>query len=119
MATLYRCVSCKGDFPFEQVKYSPDGKKRILCQSCLNKTVREEASRKASVARRSTLPSHIFSESGASRMICIKCRYSFSLKKASRLKPLCPYCGSNQVMVNNQTAGKILDEVSRSNYREV
>ena len=51
--------------------------------------------------------------SDATKLICVDCRYNFSLKKTSRIPMTCPYCGGNRIMRNELNAEKLVDEISQ------
>ena len=99
----YLCSVCKNKFAFKDVKYSKDGKE-LVCKGCYQK-ISEKKEKKQEVKGSAI-------EEKAIKLICVKCRYKFSYKKGSRVKLICPYCGSNKLMRDDTTADKIIQEVS-------
>ena len=103
----YVCARCKGEFEFEDLRYSNDGKK-IFCVDCYNQIskIDEHENKKIEIAQKNTTPESI-------KLICTNCRYKFSLKKQSRIRVMCPYCGGNKLMRDEITASKLIEEVSQ------
>lgn len=102
----YMCGECKGKFNFEDIKYGMDGK-RIICKDCYIKAGKDHKNQEA----KTVLPN----ESDSVKLICVDCRYKFSLRKKSRFSLICPYCSSRNLMKDDITADKLIEEVSQTN----
>jgi len=50
-------------------------------------------------------------EQSFTKWICGKCRYKFTHKSQSKAALRCPYCGGENLVEDNFTAKKLLDEV--------
>lgn len=99
----YRCTICKFDYPFEEIRYSEDGKK-LLCTGC-SKVFKNKVP-KAEIKA-------VEKESDDSvKVICMDCRYNFRLKKA-QAKKICPYCGKSRLMKQEGSAQRLIDDVSK------
>lgn len=103
-STLYMCSTCKGKFEFENIRYSNDGQ-RIVCKDCYNRVGKDQKKETKVVPQKERLPDSI-------KLVCMNCRYKFSLKRKSAIRVICPYCGGNQLMKDDITADKLLQEVS-------
>ena len=102
---VYICNVCNKKFPFEDIRYSIDGK-RILCIDCHNKIMeKNERKREVSSAAKEL--------SNSVKLICLDCKYHFSIRKGSKVKLRCPYCGNNRLAKDNLTAEKLIEEVSK------
>ena len=110
--SLYKCQTCKSEFDFKNIRYGPDGK-TIFCVGCFCKLRNKEAE-KTNIRQ-----SQITDNSEKIKVICIDCRYKFSLTKGSRIKPLCPYCGKGNLMKDGTTAEKLVEEASKLTDREL
>ncbi len=107
----YTCAICRLDFKFDDVRYSPDGK-RLVCKSChakMNKNKKEfESMGHVSpelYARKMPKPNTI-------EVMCTHCNYKFFYRKD--FKPICPYCGRTSLQKYEElTADRIIDEVGR------
>lgn len=109
----YTCAICKLEFQFEGLKYSKNGK-RIICLNCYdritkadNLAVKTESEKK----KKDKIQQPAASESIG--VICMDCNYKFSLKKPSKIKLMCPYCGKNRLVRDNTTADEMIKEVSQ------
>ena len=101
----YSCTICKREFQYKDIRYSHDGKK-IVCISCYSQ-LKDDAPKKTEIKIETpALPETV-------RIICRDCRYKFSLKKAPRTNVICPYCGGNNLMKDEITADKLLEEASQ------
>ena len=78
-----RCARCNKDFPFDQVRYLPDGK-RMGCVTCLGAVQHEE---KVQREREGTM--HDYQ--------CLQCRYQFA-RNALRAPRCCPSCASPKLV---------------------
>jgi len=130
-STLYLCAHCRGDFPFEKIRYANDGK-RILCIDCYNNLARSsqllkenmqkgKIEAKGSIAKGSIIAEEKpnpsirqeivkgIAKDDKVRLICVDCRYKFSFNKGSRIKTLCPYCNSSNLMNDNITTEKLIE----------
>ncbi len=105
-STLYMCSACKGKLEFENVRYSNDGK-RIVCKDCYSRVGKSQKKETKVMPQKDSLPDSI-------KLICIKCRYKFSLKRKPEIRVICPYCGGNQLMKDDITADKLIKEVSQN-----
>lgn len=105
-AQEYMCHTCKGKFNFESIRYSADGAK-IVCKNCYSKTS-QTPKKEDHLTVESNVPEAV-------KIICIKCRYKFTYKKNSRMSLMCPYCGGDNLMKDEITADKLIEEISQSN----
>ena len=103
----YICDICKGEFKFEDIKYGKDGKK-VLCKSCYTKNLKPD--KKDEKSANQADPDKV-------KVICMGCRYKFSLKKKTTTNPTCPYCGKSNLMIDNTTAEKLIEDVSSNSSR--
>lgn len=104
----YMCGECKGKFDFEDIKYGMDGK-RIICKDCYIKAGKDSKNKETkTVSPNGGMPDSV-------KLICVDCRYKFSLRKKSRFNLICPYCGSKNLMKDDITADKLIEEVSQTN----
>lgn len=104
----YICDGCKGKFRFKEIRYSSDGK-RVVCKDCYSKGAMKNQKKKETSE---VLPNKNISDSV--KLICMNCRYKFSLRKKSRFSLICPYCGGKQLMKDDITADKLIEEVSQA-----
>ncbi|MBI2135366.1 hypothetical protein HYU09_05215 [Candidatus Woesearchaeota archaeon] len=112
----YMCEICKFSFGFDNMAYSSDGKK-LICKNCYNiiakrndKPTLEESRIKSSVALQLPLsvPDRV-------NMMCVDCKYKFSLKTGSRIAAVCPYCSKGRLAKYDElTADNLINEVSNS-----
>ena len=104
-ASLYFCTQCRGKFPFSQIRYGNDGK--VLCSLCSGKAAKEKKQ-------------EIIIESEAQesvKLICTHCRYKFAWKNGSRIALSCPYCGRTNLIRDDLTAEKLVEEASSREER--
>ena len=47
------------------------------------------------------------------KIVCLDCKYHFSIRKGSKVRLRCPYCGNNRLAKDDLTAEKLIDEISR------
>jgi len=111
-SSQYTCCICKGNFPFDGIRYGPDGKK-IVCIGCFNKVAMKQGAKNLQPAKQKEEVSAIPEKTKTINYICVSCRYKFSLKPDSRIPLRCPYCSKEDIMVDNSTADKLLEEASR------
>lgn len=83
-----------------------DGK-RILCVDCHNKVMESKEKRKEDSL------SAVKEPSDSVKLVCLDCEYHFSVKKASKVRLRCPYCGNNRLAKDDMTAERIIEEVSK------
>ncbi|MBU0628662.1 MAG: hypothetical protein KKC75_05700 [Nanoarchaeota archaeon] len=101
----YICNVCNKRFPFENIRYSIDGK-RILCIVCHNKVMeKQEKKKQAYSAAKEPLDSI--------KLVCLDCKYHFSIRKGSKVKLRCPYCSNSNLSKDDLTAEKLIEEVSK------
>jgi len=86
MEAEYICTRCKSRVPFNQVRY--DRNQKLVCFSCLG--ILEKEHKKEDQLRAADF--------AKIHLICMKCRYKFSITKGSRQKVQCPYCNGTQLM---------------------
>ena len=114
---LYRCAHCTGEFQFGNIRYTNDGK-RIVCLDCYNRLTKSSQITKKEYKKtgKTEIASEIASDIAADsiKLICVNCRYKFSLKKATRAAIMCPYCGGNSLMRDDISADKLIDELSQN-----
>lgn len=101
----YMCSECKGKFDFEDIKYGMDGK-RIICKDCYIKAGKDYKNKEIKTVLLSDASDYV-------KLICVDCRYKFSLRKKSRFNLICPYCSSRNLMKDDITADKLIEEVSQ------
>lgn len=122
--TIYECVKCKGKFELKDIRYNTD--KKIVCLNCLS-NIKDNKSKKAEEVKEEIRPElkivnkpykttvvadipDITDGTDKIKLICADCRYNFSVKKGVRYKLVCPYCGSNRAVLNNNSADKLIKE---------
>lgn len=103
---VYICNVCGKKFPFENIRYSIDGK-RILCIGCHNKVMESKEKKRAVKFSAAKEPSDSI------KIVCLDCKYHFSIRKGSKVRLRCPYCGNNRLAKDNLTAEKLIEEVSK------
>lgn len=111
---LYMCDQCKGKFDFGSIRYTSDGKK-LVCLGChdqLKKAAQATEAKNPEIAEAAEPVSDIV------KVICVKCRYKFSLKRQSRARFMCPYCSGNNIIRDDTTAERLLEEVSEELSRD-
>ena len=111
----YMCEICKFSFGFDSMTYSTDGKK-LICKDCYNIIAKRndkptlgenKAQSPAASQLSSATPDRI-------NVMCVDCEYKFSLRKESRITPICPYCSKNRLAKYDElTADNLLNQVSR------
>jgi DNA-directed RNA polymerase subunit RPC12/RpoP len=99
--STYLCTACKKSFPFEKITYASDG--NIVCRDCSGKIAPSSAKKQGAKP--------ISSE--PVKLICMKCHYKFSFKKGSNKSLRCPYCSSGDLMKDESTADKIIEDVTK------
>ena len=101
----YKCSYCNKEFDFRDVKYGEDGK-RLFCEKCLGFHKKELEEKKKGFRAES-------GEFEKVQVICIDCRYKFSI---SRKKPSlrCPYCNRSNIMKDDTTADELISEVTKN-----
>lgn len=107
----YVCSLCRLELSFDEVRYSPDGK-RLVCNSCYSKMQRNmqehEAMGFAPIMRREHHPEGI-------DVMCTSCNYRFLYRKD--LKPICPYCGNSSLKkYEEMTAQRILNDATKGDF---
>ncbi|MBI2549440.1 hypothetical protein HYW21_08910 [Candidatus Woesearchaeota archaeon] len=117
MENLFKCTSCKAEFPFERMRYTNTN--RLVCMTCYTATTPsmgkrttpslQPSSQIKSVAKPS--PSKPIIPPPATRYRCWQCQYKFTIKKGSRVKQTCPYCGSTRVS-EDITSSQVLKDVA-------
>jgi len=107
------CSICKLNFEFSNIRYSNDGK-TIVCRECYVKFTKAD-NKTAKVRNEKTGHATLqLSDADRIRVMCVDCRYKFSIKKEPRTAPICPYCGKNRLTkYEDLTADKILNDASR------
>lgn len=116
-SSTYACNVCKHKVGFENIRYGYDGKS-MVCTDCYNKVTKDQKNKKYEP---SSLREKIkrdkggqpTNNSGIIKVICVDCRYKFSLNRNSRVNQICPYCSGSNLTSDNTTADKIVDEVSK------
>ena len=102
---LYACIMCKKEFGFDDIRYTND--KQIICIDCYKHFGKKQ---QASNVESSAFPEKT---SNIIKVICMDCRYKFSLKKKEKRDSVrCPYCSGKSLMKDETTADKLLNEVS-------
>ena len=105
----YVCSLCRLELSFNEVRYSPDGK-RLVCNSCYSKMQKNKQEHEASTRFGSVMGK--VPNAGAIDVMCTSCNYRFLYRKD--LKPICPYCGNSSLRKYEElTAEKIIDEVGK------
>lgn len=116
-SSKYMCGICKFNFGFDNMTYSSDGKK-LICKDCYNIIAKRNdkpalSENKAQSQTASQLPSM----QDSINVMCLDCKYKFSLKTGSRIAPICPYCSRNKLTKYDElTADNLLNEVSRDKH---
>lgn len=105
-SSFYICTACKEKFQFEDIRYSSDGK-RILCTNCYDKIMKEQ--------KREEGLQNVKAISDSVKLICNDCGYRFSIKRGSHIRLICPYCSGNQIIKDDITAEKLIQEISQAN----
>ncbi len=85
---LYKCKRCKREFNFNNIKYDKDG--TLICVECLEKKKKLE---KKEVALEKLV------EHKTINLICMNCRFKFSVRKGSPKALKCPYCSKTKLMI--------------------
>lgn len=106
---LYECSICKDKFKFGKMRYSNNGR-RLLCLDCYKRALKKENEKMVKLVTEPKI--NKFGE--AVKVICIDCRYKFSIRKGSKVNLKCPYCGKDKLMKDETTAEKLIDEVSKN-----
>ena len=102
---LYPCKRCKNTVPFKDVHYGNNGKD-LLCPSCYTLTVKKQLVTEKPVSQKSS-SGRVLKE----KFICVKCRYHFTHgSEGAALR--CPFCGHPEVLKDDFTAEKLLDEAT-------
>ena len=85
---LYMCSRCRKEFNFNNIKYNEDG--ALVCLDCLK--IKKPEGKK-------NLRKEHGSEAETVDLICVSCRYKFSVKKGSAKSVKCPYCAKTNLML--------------------
>ncbi|MBI2651122.1 hypothetical protein HYX01_01505 [Candidatus Woesearchaeota archaeon] len=103
----YLCTLCKGKFSIEGIRYNSEGK--VVCVNCSTQsfkqespTIREDKESFSANPNPDVVP-----------VICIDCRYKFSIRKNSRVRIACPYCGKKNLIRDDTTADELIKQVSQ------
>src|SRR3989344_4855187 len=89
----YKCSQCGKEYSFEKIRYGRDGK-RIVCVNCYKSSMEYDKNKMKEVQFiKEDRP-----RSNFIKLICIDCRYKFNLRRGSRIRPTCPYCGKSRLM---------------------
>lgn len=99
------CDQCKGKFDFGSIRYTNDGKK-LVCLDCHDKLKKALQEKKPEIIGAAEPLSDVV------KVICVKCRYKFTLRRQSRARVMCPYCSGNNIIRDDTTAERLLEEVS-------
>ena len=83
----YLCTRCREKFSFEQIRY--DRNHKIVCKGCLGILDQEEK-------RKGLMRARDFEKI---RLICMDCRFKFSVKRGSQQAIKCPYCNKTHLML--------------------
>jgi len=89
LTSLYTCTRCRKEFNFDNIRYDENNK--LICVSCLEKQQKIEKKEKLSMEKAE--------EGEAINLICVECRFNFSVKKGSPKAIKCPYCGKTRLMI--------------------
>lgn len=108
---LYLCSACKKKFRFKNIRYAQDGK-TVLCTDCYEDSIKKDAQKKKEIE---AIQTKEVGEERIIKIICVNCRYKFSYRKVSGIKLMCPYCAGNNLMRDETTADRLVEEASRSN----
>ncbi len=84
---LYKCSKCKKEFNFSSIKY--DEGHSLVCVECLSK---RQALKKKEESEKTEGQEAI-------KLICVSCRFKFSVRKGSLKALKCPYCAKTKIMV--------------------
>ena len=105
MLRQYTCKICKGRFEFGKVKYLDDGKS-LACIECIKKMNKLKSSKEEK-------PKAINEEPKKLKLICVDCRYKFAISKKSSATVRCPYCSGSNLLKDETTAEKLVEEIRR------
>jgi len=106
---LYFCSACKKKFRFKNIKYAQDGK-TVLCTECYEDSIKKEQKKKDIEATQTREAE----KEDVIRIICVGCRYKFSYRRGSRVRLMCPYCSGNNLIRDETTADRLVEEASRN-----
>ena len=109
---LYFCSACKKKFRFKNIKYAQDGK-TVLCTNCYEDNIKKEAQKKKGIEAIQTKEAE---KEDIIKIICVGCRYKFSYRRGSRVKIICPYCAGNNLIRDETTADKLVEEASKTSF---
>ncbi len=101
---LYPCKRCNYSVPFKDVHYGNNGRD-ILCPSCFTLTVKRQLVKEKPAHPEITNSGKILKQ----KYVCVKCRYHFVYGK-SEATLRCPFCGHTELLKDDFTAEKLLDE---------
>ena len=87
--TTYTCSRCKKEFDFDHIKYDSDN--RLICIDCLSKQEKIEKKEKLAVEKAG--------DGVKINLICVSCRFKFSVTRGSQRQIKCPYCGKTKLML--------------------
>lgn len=110
----YLCTICKGKFGSENIRYSTDGKS-LICADCFESLAEAEMQPQQEKAATKKMKSNadFNNEPDFVKVICVDCRYKFKLKKKSKAAIKCPYCGKSNLMKDETTAQRLVEEAGR------
>lgn len=103
---LYPCKRCTHSVSFKDVHYGNNGRD-ILCPSCYTVTIKKQLVTEKPTQVPKTSSGQILKQ----KYVCVKCRYHFTYGK-SEAALRCPFCGHAEVLKDDFTAEKLLDEVT-------
>ena len=95
------CERCRNFFPISEIKYIKKGvdSKIALCSACRqnqpNAQVKKAANETAAQASKAK---------AAPTYFCARCKYKFNINLGSLTRLKCPYCGKNDMIVEDRKA---------------
>src|SRR3989338_5605363 len=106
-STLYRCAHCTGQFPFGKIRYTNDGK-RLVCLDCYDRIMKSGQQLKKEkdypkIEKTSIAPLANKASGDDIKLICVDCRYKYTLKNPSSHRAICPYCGRSNLIKDGIT----------------
>ena len=115
-STLYRCAHCTGQFPFGDIRYTNDGK-RIVCLDCYARIMKSSEQLKKEkdypkTEKAKIAPLTNMAPDDGIKLICVDCRYKYTLKNPSSHRAICPYCGKNNLIKDEITTDSLIEEAS-------
>lgn len=100
LVNKYKCGKCSRTIEREDLRIDLDGN-RYICNVCFDLMKKQREALEAK-SKESEKPVERV------RLICVSCRYKFSLNKGTRVVPSCPYCGNNKVIKDELKMNKVL-----------